>query len=70
MLEPHAPDTVRPPAEKVSVSLFPQHRQIVQSFADESQRTFSNALQVIIVDWQRGRITRPDPAAGYEPCED
>lgn len=40
-------------AEKTSISLFPRQRQIVEVFAEEQNRTFSNALQFIIEDWMR-----------------
>ena len=45
-------------AEKVSVSLFPSHREIVATFAARERRTFSNALQVIIEEWA-GRTPPP-----------
>lgn len=41
------------PAEKVSVSLKAKQVRIVQLYAGESMRTFSNALQFIIEDWER-----------------
>jgi hypothetical protein len=38
-------------AVKITASLYPEHTRVVREFAQESHRTFSNALQFIINDW-------------------
>ena len=35
------------------VSLYPEQRAIIEAFAAESGRSFSNAVQFIIEDWAR-----------------
>lgn len=48
-----------------NVTLYPAQRAIVEAFAQRTNRTFSNALQFIIEDWQRlspGAAQRPDVA--------
>ena len=37
--------------EKLSVSLYPNQVKIIRRYADESHRSFSNSLQVIIEEW-------------------
>jgi hypothetical protein len=54
-------------AEKTSISLFPEQKQIVTEFAEEDRRSFSNALQVIIEEWARTRKARK--AAAAQPVE-
>ncbi len=34
-------------------ALYPQQRAIVEAFAAKTNRSFSNAMQFIIEDWQR-----------------
>jgi hypothetical protein len=36
-----------------NVTLYPTQRSVVEAFAQRTNRTFSNALQFIIEDWQR-----------------
>lgn len=50
-------------ALKVSVSLYPYQVQLIRSFASESRRSFSNALQVIIEDWAGQKRSSPTEAA-------
>jgi hypothetical protein len=58
---------------KLSISLFAEQHLIVQTFADEQHRPFSNALQFIIDDWacmKRTAIAAAAPAApAPEPQE-
>lgn len=35
------------------ISLYPKQRAIVEAFVAETNRSFSNAVQVIIEDWAR-----------------
>ena len=38
-------------AVKITASLYPEQERVIRQFAEESHRTFSNALQFIITDW-------------------
>lgn len=45
-------------------SLYPRQRAIVEAFAAKTNRSFSNAVQFIIEDWQRladpeGELLKP-----------
>ena len=47
------PDSEKDAALRVSLSLFPVHDRTIRHFADETHRTYSNAVQFIIEDWVR-----------------
>lgn len=51
-------------ATKLSVSLYPRQDTIVKTYALETRRPYSNALQFIIEDWAalRNRFQEPEPA--------
>lgn len=45
-------------AETKPITLYPTQRTIVEAFAKKNGRSFSNAVQFIIEDWQR--LVDPD----------
>jgi hypothetical protein len=38
-------------AVKITASMYPEQERVIRQFAEESHRTFSNALQFIVTDW-------------------
>ena len=53
-------------AERVGMSLYPRHIRIIRQFAEETQRSDSNAVQFILEDWKRLKreaIHESEPAA-------
>jgi hypothetical protein len=56
-------------AERTSISIFPVHRRIIEEFAGQDHRSFSNAVQFIIEDWARLKRAAIHAAAPTEPVE-
>ena len=49
-----------------AVTLYPQQDKIIRTYADEFNRSYSNALQFIVEDWARLRraaIQQAEPEA-------